>query len=272
VMDERDQYASPDDMGGSGGGPGDGETGSADDRDAGPVDPFAPETPVNPGWRDQRKGRRSSRTSGLVLNETQELQFADERDDDEGTETVNPEWRERRKGRSRRTRSSRRSSRTQQPLPRSPQEVQRWLQQGGWRYVAALAVLVLVGFVVVLSFGGGDNKPDQATAPTRRTPSAVRTVPVIGGTVVALPTVTPAPSPSPTPGSQIFIVSNTGTQGLFLRATHTTDGQILETLPEGTRVEQVGEDFTGPNYVWRNIRAPSGQEGWVAIDWLRPAP
>ncbi len=270
-MDERDQFSYPDEAGGSRGGPGDGESRSADDGEGEPVDPFAPETPVNPGWRNQRKGRRSSRTSGLVLNETQELQFADERDDDV-PETVNPEWRERRKGRSRRSRSSRRSSRTQQPLPRSPQEVQRWLQQGGWRYVAALALLVLVGLVVVLSFGGDDTQPERASVPNRRTPSAVRTVPVVGGTVVALPTVTPAPSPSPTPGSQIFIVSNTGAQGLFLRATHTTDGQILETLPEGTRVEQVGEDFTGPNYVWRNVRAPSGQQGWVAIEWLRPAP
>jgi hypothetical protein len=47
---------------------------------------------------------------------------------------------------------------------------------------------------------------------------------------------------------------------------------MLATLPEGTRVETLGNEHIGPNYVWYKVRGPEGQEGWVAIDWLQPAP
>jgi hypothetical protein len=69
-----------------------------------------------------------------------------------------------------------------------------------------------------------------------------------------------------------FVVINTGDLGLFLRADHSTEAQVIETLPDGTRVEKVGEDFTGPDRVWRNVKVPSGQQGWVAVEYLQPAP
>jgi LysM repeat protein len=43
---------------------------------------------------------------------------------------------------------------------------------------------------------------------------------------------------------------------------------MLEQLPNGTQVEQIGEDVEGADYTWRPIRTPSGVEGWVATDWL----
>jgi hypothetical protein len=84
-------------------------------------------------------------------------------------------------------------------------------------------------------------------------------------------------SPSGTPGTGSaatgaqFRVTGTGELGLFLRADHNTNGEPVKTLPEGTVVTIIGEDFSGPDRVWKNIRDPEGTEGWVAADFLKPA-
>ncbi|NJN67742.1 MAG: SH3 domain-containing protein [Chloroflexaceae bacterium] len=94
-------------------------------------------------------------------------------------------------------------------------------------------------------------------------------------TLQTLPSVTPeppTPEPPPSPMPTYFVVANTGGQGLFLRSDHSVNSTVLETLPDGTQVEQVGEDFAGAEYVWRQVRAPDGQVGWVSVDWLAPAP
>ncbi|NJK79488.1 MAG: SH3 domain-containing protein [Chloroflexaceae bacterium] len=57
-----------------------------------------------------------------------------------------------------------------------------------------------------------------------------------------------------------------------MRSGPSTDSQVLGTLSDGTVVEQIAEDSIGPNYAWRNVRAPDGAEGWVAVDFLQPAP
>jgi hypothetical protein len=87
------------------------------------------------------------------------------------------------------------------------------------------------------------------------------------------PTLTPDPGADQAGqgGGEFYVVSGTGVEGLRLRAAP-VDGAMLATLPEGTRVETLGNEHIGPNYVWYKVRGPEGQEGWVAIDWLQPAP
>jgi SH3-like domain-containing protein len=34
----------------------------------------------------------------------------------------------------------------------------------------------------------------------------------------------------------------------------------------------VGEDFSGPDRVWKNVRDPDGTTGWVAADFLQAVP
>jgi hypothetical protein len=87
------------------------------------------------------------------------------------------------------------------------------------------------------------------------------------------PTVTPQPpTEAPASTAEFFVVNGTGTNGLFLRPGPSTDGAPIKTLPEGTRVERIGEDEFGANFVWRPVRGPDGAEGWVAVDFLQPAP
>ncbi len=85
-----------------------------------------------------------------------------------------------------------------------------------------------------------------------------------------IPTAPPPPTPVPQP--TVFVVRGTGQAGLILRADHSATSAVRESLVDGTRVEQIGEDVVGTNYVWRPVRTPSGVEGWVAVDWLEPAP
>jgi hypothetical protein len=80
-----------------------------------------------------------------------------------------------------------------------------------------------------------------------------------------------APTAAP-PGGRFYIVSGTGGQGLFLRPDPSTAGTPITTLPEGTRVEAIGEDVPGGDYLWRKVRTPDGREGYVAADFLITAP
>lgn len=179
-------------------------------------------------------------------------------------EPVNPGWRSERTG-------SRRAPR-RGALPSSPQEFQLWLQAGGWRYLAGIAVLLIVLLIALLAFTRSDQR--EAGLGFGEPASTTVAEPAPGGAVGVpadgLPTVTlPPPSPA---APQRFVVTGTGVEGLFLRPGPTTSGAPLTTLPEGTVVEQIGEDVPGDNYLWRQVRAPDGQEGYVAADFLTPAP
>lgn len=174
-------------------------------------------------------------------------------------EPVNPGWRsERASGR----RSSRRGA-----LPSSPQEFQLWLQAGGWRYLAGIAALVVVLLIALLAFARNDQREAGLPPVGQEQPGVSTPAP---GAVGTLPSVTAGP---PTPAQpRFFVVTGTAGQGLFLRPQPSVAGDPLATLPDGTRVEQIGEDVPGPDRVWRQVRAPDGQEGYVAVDFLTPAP
>jgi hypothetical protein len=178
-------------------------------------------------------------------------------------EPVNPGWRsERASGR----RASRRGA-----LPSSPQEFQLWLQAGGWRYLAGIAALLVVLLIAMLAFARNGQR--EVGLPSQTLPTSEPVLGVGGDSGAApgaLPSVTPEPPPPAAP--QFFVVTGTSGQGLFLRPQPSIEGAPLTTLPDGTRVEQIGDDVPGGDYVWRQVRAPDGQEGYVAVDFLTPAP
>jgi hypothetical protein len=190
---------------------------------------------------------------------------AERRDPHDLPDPVNPNWRE--------SRAAKRTARRKGALPRSPQEFQLWLQKGGWRYGVGIAVL-LVGVLIALlasarsaereaGLGFGDENTG-ANVP------ALDITPIIAQPEEPAAEVEPAAPPATSFGR--FTVVGTGGQGLLLRPGPSRDGTPLATLPDGVQVEQIGEDVAGPDFVWRQIRAPGGQEGWVAVDFLVAAP
>lgn len=119
---------------------------------------------------------------------------------------------------------------------------------------SAAASLGAPGFVIASPGAGVDNGAANV-------PQPVQTVP---GT-------DPAGQPAPGGTGQFFVVTGTGTEGLFLRPEASTAQPPIATLPEGARVEFTGEAQNDGTREWRKVRSDLG-EGWVAADFLQPAP
>jgi hypothetical protein len=192
-----------------------------------------------------------------------------------GTTPLRPDWRA---GRTPRGGGRRSATATLS----SPQEFQLWLQRGGWMVIALAALVVVLALVFLLMQTRAESpNPFSSTSPGTGQVSAggESGAPAATGGDTELqeifeqPTVTPQPpTEQPAASGEFFVVSGTGTNGLFLRPEPSTSGTPIKTLPEGTRVEKIGEDEFGANYVWRPVRGPDGAEGWVAVDFLAPAP
>lgn len=175
-------------------------------------------------------------------------------------------WRADRAQRGRRTSS----------MPFSRQEFALWLQHGGLRIVLLVAGITGIVIIGMLLWRGG--RPLPLATPTPE--PAIADQPILQ----SLPTVTPAISPTETIGSQgvggtgtaedgaRFQVTGTGAEGLFLRPDHNTTNPPIKTLPDGAIVIIIGEDFSGPDRVWKHVRDSEGTEGWAAADFLKPAP
>lgn len=182
------------------------------------------------------------------------------REGDGDSEPYNPTWRSQRLNRN----TTRRSM---GGLPTSPQEISVWLQGGGWRWLAAVAAILVL--LLILSLALRNPRRTTQTAEGLSATSAV--VSATDSPLLLQATVTTPPQPTTPPAPAAFTVTGTESQGLLLRSDHSTNAEALETLPDGTRVERIGEDFTGSDHVWRNVRSPSGKEGWVAADYLQAA-
>jgi len=154
---------------------------------------------------------------------------------------------------------------------------------------SGLIGLVLLGvtllFFALAVMGGGSAAP--AEQPTRvltrtSTPRA-GTMPAQLGTPTSLPTLsgptvppppgatkTPAPA-SPTAsapgGSKTAIVTGTAdVGGLKLRAT--PNGEIIDSLPDGTALQLLNETKTEVGIEWQRVRDAKNREGWVAGQYL----
>jgi hypothetical protein len=157
-----------------------------------------------------------------------------------------------------------------------PKNSRQLLMIGG----AVLIFLLLIGIISVFSSG---STPDTATEPAAASPSAAANV---GGNIDVGPAASTDPGtgtqpatniPGTDPGQQpvnagggAFTVSGTGSEGLFLRQDHSTTAQVLATLPEGTKIESLGDTFNDGSRDWLKVRSAQG-EGWVAKQYLQPA-
>ncbi|MBS1967170.1 MAG: SH3 domain-containing protein [Chloroflexi bacterium SZAS-1] len=176
------------------------------------------------------------------------------------SDPLNPDWRG--------ARVTRRNSRSQ-GIPSSRQEFALWLQYGGWRIVAVAAALVVL-LVLMLYVS---RMPRQALPTAQPTAVAFDQGSGVGVNSQTIPLATSGISPTLAPvanagGGARFRVVNTGAEGLFLRPDHSSDGPPIKTLPDGSVVTIVGQDYIAPDRVWKNVRDAEGSQGWVAADYL----
>ena len=109
-------------------------------------------------------------------------------------------------------------------------------------FIVALTVILLLVGVATASRRGG-----AGPAPTATTAAATAGV--------------PAATAPPQATGRVFVVGNTGGQGVYLRGTPRLDDRD-RAYPDGTRLEQIGEDTTAEGLTWRRVRAPDGRTGW----------
>ena len=155
------------------------------------------------------------------------------------------------------------------------QRATTWLSKGGWKFMAAGAVALLLLLIFLLA----QNKPaatnSVATRPTPTTAGSLNAnspapIEQADPNVVAtqVPTVPDQSQPPASTGAR-FAVSGTGTEGLFLR--EQPGGTTLKTLPEGSPVEKLGEQEVD-GVLWFNVREAGGLEGWSSSQFLVAAP
>lgn len=112
-------------------------------------------------------------------------------------------------------------------------------------------------------------EPTAAThTPTATTPAATATLTPAAST--ANPTSAPSETPTITPTSEPTAVV-TSEVGLYLREAPGGTEQ-LELLPLGTTLILLDGQETVDGAEWREVRAPSGAEGWVAVEFIEIQP
>ena len=128
-------------------------------------------------------------------------------------------------------------------------------------------------------------KPPTGQAPASPGPGAQQAVVVLATPAPAPTTAVPpnqppaspaapgasAPSPGQPAGAQpgqAFTVSGTGGAGARLRAQPSTSAPTLTIVADSTPVIVVGPDRVADGVTWRQVRTPSGVEGWVSSQFL----
>ncbi len=67
-----------------------------------------------------------------------------------------------------------------------------------------------------------------------------------------------------------LVVRNTGGIGVYLRRSPQLADRWYP-VPEGTRLQVVGDDVEGDGHRWKYVRAPGGHVGWVPAEYVAPA-
>jgi membrane protease YdiL (CAAX protease family) len=117
----------------------------------------------------------------------------------------------------------------------------------------------------------GPGQPATQPAQTGASPPVTLATPIAPPSA---PAASPAgPPPQPTAGQapptgQIVVVRGTGGSGVRLRGQPGNAGQIITVVPEYTALVVIGPDRQVDGQVWHNVRAPNGQEGWIAASFV----
>jgi len=126
--------------------------------------------------------------------------------------------------------------------------------------------------------------PAATQAPPAAKPAAAPSPPPIGAVpgetatrpspiVIAPPppTLISSPGGSPPAGDKLR-VHDTGPSGANMRDRPGASGAVVKTAPDGAILQVIGPDQPADGRTWRHVKDESGAEGWVAADFVEPAP
>ena len=137
--------------------------------------------------------------------------------------------------------------------------------------------LALIGLSVSPTAESPTRVPTRTVTPRAGTTPALVASPT-GLPTSSLPTVPPPPAATNTPkpvvntpsaGRKTAVVTGTADAGgLKLRRAPSPAGELIDSLPDGTVVELLGETKSDSGIEWQRVRDPKGREGWVAGQYL----
>ena len=103
-------------------------------------------------------------------------------------------------------------------------------------------------------------------APLTGTPTEVpSTLTTTETPLTGTPTVTEVPPTEP--ADIIYLVANTDGDGVNIRRA-TDDTESIKVWPDGTEMVVAGPDVTAEGRLWKNVRDPDGNVGFVAAEYL----
>jgi hypothetical protein len=145
--------------------------------------------------------------------------------------------------------------------------------------LALAALALLLAAAAALGYGSRTSTVGQNVSPTAAPRSADTRDALVRATAVSQ-TVPAANQPASTkpvaarsavPAQELlFLVVGTDSMGVRMRTRPTLRSPVIVTVPEGATVVAVGQDVAADGHVWRPVRDETGQEGWVAADYLAP--
>ena len=108
--------------------------------------------------------------------------------------------------------------------------------------------------------------PSATEAPLTGTPTEVpSTLTATEVPLTGTPTVTEVPPTEP--ADVIYLVANTDGDGVNIRRA-TDDTESIKVWPDGTEMVVAGPDVTARGRLWKNVRDPDGNVGFVAAEYL----
>ncbi len=126
--------------------------------------------------------------------------------------------------------------------------------------IAAVAFLTFYTMFGQWRFTASGQIVAQPTATPVETPEAA-----------SVPTEQPTPQaqPSPTQGPEKVRVANADVP-VNMRAKPGTSAEVVVAVPVGTVLEIVGPDQKVDGQIWRNVKDPAGNVGYMLADFLVP--
>jgi hypothetical protein len=176
-----------------------------------------------------------------------------------------------------------RAHRARQPYGVGQQEIRRAMQVDFIRGFAA----AIVGLLLLLVSGLGEVAESAVSQPPVEPTGIVETAPDTGTTTLTptpttiVATGTPTPTPDESTATPTITTTPTATSqpepetavvqsgvGVWLRSAPSADSEQLEWLLDGTVLTLLPGQQMGEEFEWQEVRAPSGQEGWVAVEFI----
>lgn len=154
---------------------------------------------------------------------------------------------------------------------RPPQERAPLAAKSRNLYAYAIGVLLFLALIAggLIWYTGTLDQNLPEIKPTARPAATAASAPTTTLPAQVKPTTPAAATATALPRRGFVKVTNTGGQGVNMRAEPSANAARVDVLTEGAILEVIGPDVQAEGRTWRSLKDKSGKTGWVAADFLQ---